>query len=449
MTRSAIRTVLLVALAAPAAFGQQPLTLAEAARLALESNPALDASAAGEQAAEAGVRVAESARLPRLSWQESYTRSNNPVFAFGSLLNQRRFSEANFAIPALNNPSSIQNFQSLVRVEQTLFDARRAKSAIASARLQQELSETETLRRRGDVLLAVVQTYFGANLAAAGLETSQEALRSAAADLERARAMFAAGMTTQADVLAVQAHSAALEQQRIQAAGDAEIAMVALNDALGLPLDTPRTLTTPLVEASAPADDLAARIVRGRADRPDLRQSALGVDIAAESARQAQAARLPQVFAQGVFEADRARFVDQGGANWLAGVGMRWDLWKGGETRARIDQAAAQRAQAEAERRRAASAAEVEIRQAWTAFSTATERLAVAGAAIEQAEEALRIVRDRYEAGLDDVTSLLRSENALTGARFQRLAALYDQRVARARLDHAAGVLTLSSEALL
>ncbi|MBI1354068.1 MAG: hypothetical protein GC160_06960 [Acidobacteria bacterium] len=448
MTRSVFQATILLLAALPG-YSQEPLTLIEAARLALESNPALEGAAAGEQAADAGVRVAAAGRLPRLSWQESYTRSNNPVFAFGTLLNQRRFTEANFAINTLNNPASVQNFQSLVRVEQTLFDAHRTKSAIAAARLQKQMSEAETERRQEDVLLGVVQTYFGADLAAAGLATTQDALRSVDADLERAQAMFDAGMATQADVLAVQAHRAAIEQQRIQAAGDAEVAIAALNDALGLPLETPRTLSTPLAEASAPADDLAGRIALARGERPDLRQAQLGVDMAAENARQAGAARLPQVFAQGALEADRARFVNQGGGNWLAGVGMRWDLWKGGETQARIDQAAAGQAQAEAARRRAASAAELEVRQAWTAFSTATERLRVAGAAIEQAEESLRIVRNRYQAGLEDVTSLLRSENALTGARFQRLAALYDQRVARAKLDHAAGVLTLSSEALL
>ncbi len=440
---------LLLALAAPPGPAQEPLTLVEAARLALESNPSLDAADAGEQAAEAGIRVAQAGKRARLSWEESYTRSNNPVFAFGTLLNQRRFSEANFAISQLNNPSAVQNFQSLLRVEQTLFDANRTKRAIAAARLEKALSEAETRRRQSDVVLAVVQTYFGANLAAAGLETATQAIRSADADLQRARNMQQAGMTTEADVLAVQTYRAAIEQERIQAAGDAEIALAALNDALGLPLDTPRSLATPLAEASSPPDGLAARIDRARTERPDLERARISMDLAAQRTKLTEAARLPRIFAQGLLEADRARFVDQGGGNWLAGVGMRWDLWKGGETRARIDQATAAQLQATAERRRAESAAELEVRQAWTAWTTATERLTVASAAIEQAEEGLRIVRNRYEAGLEDVTSLLRSENALTAAQLRRLAALYDQRVARARLDHSAGVLTLSSEALL
>jgi outer membrane protein TolC len=67
---------------------------------------------------------------------------------------------------------------------------------------------------------------------------------------------------------------------------------------------------------------------------------------------------------------------------------------------------------------------------------------------VEEAEESLRIIRDRYEAGLEDVTALLRSEVALTNSRYRQLATSYEQRVAHAALEHAAGTLTVNSEAL-
>ncbi|MEZ5396636.1 MAG: TolC family protein [Bryobacterales bacterium] len=156
-----LRTFLAAALLAAPALAQEPLALEEAARIALESHPALEAASAGVDEASARVRAAQSGYLPKLSWQESYTRSNNPVFAFGSLLNQRRFTESNFAIQSLNNPSSIQNFQSLVRVEQTVWDANRTKNAIRAARLQEELSREQRRGGEADVLLGVVRTYFG------------------------------------------------------------------------------------------------------------------------------------------------------------------------------------------------------------------------------------------------------------------------------------------------
>jgi hypothetical protein len=43
--------------------------------------------AAASERAAAGTRAAEAGYLPRLSWMEFYTRSNNPVYVFGPLQN--------------------------------------------------------------------------------------------------------------------------------------------------------------------------------------------------------------------------------------------------------------------------------------------------------------------------------------------------------------------------
>jgi outer membrane protein TolC len=85
------------------------------------------------------------------------------------------------------------------------------------------------------------------------------------------------------------------------------------------------------------------------------------------------------------------------------------------------------------------------IRRAWAAWRSATERAGVAGVAVAAAEASHEIIRNRYGAGLTTVTELIRSDTALRVARFQHLGAQYEQRVAAAALEHAAGVLTPSS----
>jgi outer membrane protein TolC len=124
---------------------------------------------------------------------------------------------------------------------------------------------------------------------------------------------------------------------------------------------------------------------------------------------------------------------------------LRWNLWNGGETKARVDQARFAEQRAEALLRRADSAIQLEVRKAYLELRAASQRLEVAAAAVAEAEEAHRILQNRYEAGLTTVTELLRSDTALAGARTRRLAAVYDLRVAAAALEHAAGNLTAES----
>ncbi|HAX42265.1 MAG TPA: hypothetical protein DCY80_06905, partial [Solibacterales bacterium] len=85
--------IAVAALAAPA-LAQDPLDLPAAVQRALTGHPSLTAAAARIAAAEARRDQARSGYLPRLQYQESYQRGNNPVYVFGALLTQRQFNES-------------------------------------------------------------------------------------------------------------------------------------------------------------------------------------------------------------------------------------------------------------------------------------------------------------------------------------------------------------------
>jgi len=120
---------------------------------------------------------------------------------------------------------------------------------------------------------------------------------------------------------------------------------------------------------------------------------------------------------------------------------LNLNLFKGGEDRARLLEAEANHRRAMALRERLASAIGLEVRDAFLALRTARERLAVAQGAVAQAEESLRIVQNRYDAGLTTIVELLDSETALTAARTNLTRARYEAAVGQARLDLSLGTL--------
>src|SRR5262245_30450555 len=172
-----------------------------------------------------------------------------------------------------------------------------------------------------------------------------------------------------------------------------------------------------------------------------MRQAELAERLARTETQIAGSAYWPQVAFQGTVEADRQNFRSDGGANWFAAVTLRWNLWTGGETKARVDQARFAESHAEALWRRADSAIQLEVRKAYLDVRAAAQRVEVVSAAAVEAQEAYRIIQNRHQAGLTTVTELLRSETARVAARMRRLAAIYDHRVATAALEHAAGTL--------
>ena len=439
-------TLLVVLAAAAPLAAQQSLSLEDAVKQALSAHPTLEAANARIQAAEARVRQAKSGYLPRLMWQESYARGNNPVYVFGALLTQRQFTEANFDIRSLNRPDALNNFQSQFIGEQTVWDFGAVKSGKQSAELGRKLTEEEHRAAELQVLFGVARAYHGVTLAGEALKVAEEAVLSAEADLKRAESVRAAGMATDADVLSVRVHVSAMQEGKIRATYDLDVARAALNESLGLPLDTPHNLTTPL-EPALLADG-ANLEQSARESRPEVLSSRLAGEMAAAQANGARSQLLPQVFVRGVFETDRQQFVNKSGANWMFMAGFKWNLFDGNRTRAQVDEARQMEASARAQQRQMESVVSLEVRKAQADTRAATERINVTQAAIAQAEESLRILRNRYSSGLANITDVLRAQTALLEVRTRKLAATYDQRIAAVALERAAGTLNGASNVL-
>ena len=442
-----MRTSLVVLLAVPV-WAQDPLSLREAVRLSLRENHAIAGTTAALQASQSRITQARGGMLPKINYSESIARSDSPVFVFSSLLAQHQFGLGNFAISPLNRPDFLNNFQSQLTVDQVVYDAGQTRNSVKSAELARKMTGEEQRRVQMEVISGTARAYYGAILAAENLKAAVQAARSAQADLQRAEAVRAAGMSTDADVLSIRVHLAAVTEQRITRAADLDVAKAALNDALGLPLDTPHALTTPLAALDLPDLELDGLEQSASAARPETRETRLATNLAQTQADGARGAMLPQVSFRGAFEADRQRFIDRGGANWLAAVSLRWNLFNGSTDKARIAETAQLVKRAESEEQRTDSAVRLQVRRAYAAVRAAQQRIEVARAAVAESEESLRITQNRYAAGMNNVTDLLRTETAVLESRTRYLAAIHDQRIAATMLEFAAGRLNADSEVL-
>src|SRR5579863_1837364 len=140
--------------------GQEPLSLRDAVRMALNHNKSIETAGAARQAAGARIQQAKSGWLPRLNYSETLTRSDNPVFVFSSLLTQHQFTEQNFALGALNQPNALNNFQSQLNLDQTIYDAGQIRHAMRSAQLIERVSSEDGRRTQQDVIAEVVKSYY-------------------------------------------------------------------------------------------------------------------------------------------------------------------------------------------------------------------------------------------------------------------------------------------------
>jgi outer membrane protein TolC len=425
---------------------EAPISLQDAVRLALDKNKSVEAANASRKSVEMRISEARSGLLPKVNYSESWTRSDNPVFVFSSLLTQHQFGAQNFQIGPLNHPDFLNNFQSQLTADQVLYGAGQTTRAVRSAELTKDITSEEGRRTQMEVIAGVVRTYYDSLLSADQLAVTAQAMRSAEADLERAQGIRSAGMSTDVDALSIRVHLASVREQQIRREADVDVAHAALNDAIGLALDTPHALTTPLVPlVVSPEESLPEQEKTAIAQRPEARQAKFSTNLAETQVASARSNLLPQVTLHAAYEADRQRFVTRGGDSWLVSIGLRWNLFNGFSDKARIEESKFALQRSSAEEARAGSAIRLQVHRAYADLHAATQRIEVAKASVAEAEESLRITQNRYEAGISNVTDLLRTETAVLEARTRHLAAIRDQRVAAAGLELAAGTLTPDS----
>ncbi|HEV2473124.1 MAG TPA: hypothetical protein VGS41_10690, partial [Chthonomonadales bacterium] len=110
-------------MAAAPALAQEPLTLRQAIQQALGQSPDAALARAGSREATAGASLARTQLLPQLNFTEDISRGDDPVYAFGSRLRQRGFTQSDFALNALNRPRPIGNFSTRFSGSWMAFDS--------------------------------------------------------------------------------------------------------------------------------------------------------------------------------------------------------------------------------------------------------------------------------------------------------------------------------------
>ncbi len=427
---------------------QDKLTLAQAVERALENNPELAIDAPMREAASSELAASRSGYLPHLDFEQSYLGGNNPVFVFGTLLTQRRFTADNFALPSLNTPDPVQNFQTRVSVQQTIWDAGRTGRQLETARLGLTLTDQSHDQHVRQVLLAVLESYYSVSLSREAWNSARVAIQSAEAIVKQAQSRVESGLAVEADLLRSQAYLATMQQQEIRAKGQMEVAKAMLNRLMGEPLESSQGATSELTPAaySLPSDEVLLSELRQR--RPDYQKLLSELQQAELQIRSNRANYYPDIGAFASWEADNIWFKHTGGTNWSAGLTLRWNIYSGGSNEALLK---ATKHRLEAKQRQLdamESAMALEVHKAVVEYKSAEQQVQAAQAAEAQSGESLRILQNRYDVGLATMTDLLSAETARSTARTALAQAIFQQRLGYAQVEYAAGILSPTSAAM-
>ncbi len=452
---AALGAALVLAGARPAlAADSGSLTLDQAVRRALEGSQRVAAARAQAQAAGSAASAASLSRLPRFEAELNASRTDHPVYVFGSLLAQERFSAANFGtfdmqtgafdLSILNTPDPVTNVRGAVSVHQPLWTGGALTSGIKAARAQAEAARGMAGRTDQQVAFDTERAFRMALLAQEKTALLRETVSVARAQAARVESLWAEGLALQSDRQTLKAHVLEMEAELTSARADSAEARSMLGLVMGMEgpvtatLAQPDTLRASSVPSLASAMDTAVERGDVRASRAAWRAASAGVGLA-------RAGALPAFEVMAGTEHNSKDFFGEGGNQWMVALGGKLSLDAGAP--GRIKAASAQSRAAREQMDLAREHARHEVRTAYDRLLAARDRVSALEAAVVSARESFRLMERRHDEGLITALDLTTSQTNLTRTELGAAAARHELALARASLMLASGTLELPEEA--
>lgn len=436
----ALFLILLLSTGGMASVAQDPLTLKQAIEQALAHSPDAAVAHADNQAASAEASLARTRLLPQLNFTEDISRGDDPVYAFGTRLRQRQFTQADFALNSLNRPEPIGNFETRFSGSWTAFDSFKTQREIRRADLLKTSASSSASAVDQQIVLHVVVAYQQVLYAQREINVARHEQETAAALLASVEDHVKAGLAVESDRMSAMVNVAARKEELIAAQGDLELAWAQLREAMGSP-EFEASELKPIEPHTFPLLVLEQEMETAAKTRPDLKSISEAQSAQASAQSAAKSEFGPRVSAYGDWEDDRSSFAGTGGNNWVAGVQISVDILPMGK-RAQLARENVAKQRIDAQLSASQQHVRLEVSQAHIHRQTAELSLETARAAIDESAESLRILKNRYNAGLATITDLLRAEDAERQSQSSYWHAVYRNVLAYAELLYATGTLT-------
>jgi outer membrane protein TolC len=316
------------------------------------------------------------------------------------------------------------------------------------AKALEQASELSDKDARELVVLAVGGEYLKVLADTALVEAQVAQVRYAQSSYDQSVAQRDAGTKAPVDAERSQVELQTEQQRLTSQRADLVKEKRALARVIGLRLDADFTPQEKLSFTPAPPLPMDEALKQAAATRADLKSAAAQLQAAEETLKAARSEHLPTVSVNG--------YVALQGVNPNAGEGVfsgtasvSVPVWQAGRIRADIDQAQAVIDQRRAEYQDQRGAVELDIRNAYTDFETATNQVQVAESNRSLALQTLRQSQDRFAAGVATSVEVVQSQESLAAADRDYVSSLYSHNLAKISLARALGQAETSIPELL
>ena len=406
------------------------LTLADAVRRALASQPGVAAARESRAAADASIGVARAPLFPRLSAGLALNeyKIGNLVYPLSGI------SLAN--LPLFNTTLS----QGSLQLGYTLFDFGGRTSQVRLAQAQERRAAAALDAASAAMVSRTVNSYLRVLTTRGVLDAQERQLAALRSEADRVAQLEAQGKAAHVEVLRLAAQVSRARADEVGTRAQLDVAERDLAELVNLPVDTVRILR-PVRLADTTLADRAALVASAEQNSPDVAQAVREAEAAKAGVGVAQASLLPQLSATAAYVENGHSFTGYR-PWWTAGLQLSYPIFTGG-SRANTIRANQATARAANEQLRAAQqTAEQSVDAAVATLTSASATVEALATAVTQSEEVERIRLLSLQVGSGTETDYLDAEATLLSNRASLVQAQNAEIAARVELARVTGELS-------
>lgn len=398
------------------------LSLQEALEMAREKNFEIKLAQTDVSKMQADKNKSMAVFLPQVTLSETFIRTNDPLNSFGFKLKQEIVTMMDFNPMLLNDPKMINNYNTKVEVKQPLLniDGFYGRSAASSA---VEAMEYKLERTKEFIEFQVKVSYYQLVLAKRSLTVVDKALQAAIKGRNTAKDYFDKGYMNKADYLMAEVYVSGMESNKLEALNGYFTASNNLKFLLDIKSESTIDPTDEL--SKLPVSEYEFNYDEINSSRTDMLAMKHRVEALESASTMNYLKFVPRLNAFGSFEYNDKDLFGTNADSWMVGLNLQWNVFNGFQNIAEIQKSKAELDNAKIELNKAKSKNRVEVESAIGDLETAKKKLTLASTALEQSNESLKIMRDRFEKGLEKTADLLRVEAENSNANLNYLKTLF------------------------
>jgi len=394
-----------------------------------ENNTAIKISEAEFNASKADYKQTNAIFLPNIKASHTGISTTNPLMAFGSKLNQGILTAADFNPALLNNPTTTQNFATIIKVEQPLINVDGFYQRKA-AKSKMEAMSLQTTRTQDYLVFEVEKAYMQLQLAYQGVFVLEKALETSNANKLMADNIFKQGFLQRADVLNVEIRVTEVKNQLQIAKSNVQNASNYLSFLMNDKSDFVYKPTETLTVFDFNVDDKL--ISENRADIKAMELAIKGFEAMNKADKMAF---LPSLNAFGSYEMYDDKIFQGDASGYVIGAQLSWDIFQGSKRFGKAQKSKAEFEKSKLEYNQYVSKSNLELNKVKRQLIDAKNSLELTSLAVEQSEESLRIRKNRFKEGLEKTSDLLIAETQFAQKQLEYYQTIYQYNFTKTYLE--------------